>query len=212
MDGFSVGVESKTWKEAAEVGETEWQTKGRGKGKTKGKEAEKMEEMSRTAVFNGYGEGVRAEDVLKHINGSFVQDVDDDSISEVYAYGKTYASGGAVRFKTARQMWKHLVTNKGENWKMYKDRKVYARPGSKEGEDVEKSKAVRKAVRAIYESEEGGIDHLKQETSADYKNGKVKFNGFVVAEWKELGEGKGILVWNERLPAAAAGHKALMAA
>jgi hypothetical protein len=107
-------------------------------------------------------------------------------------------------------MWAHLVNNKGKNWATFRGQKIYARPGKTEGEDTEKSKAVRKAVRAIYESEEGGIDFLKEETTANYKTGVVKFKGFMAAQWKqEAGEEKGELVWTS-LPASARKHSELM--
>jgi hypothetical protein len=202
----------KTWKDVAEDGEEQWQeVKGKGKGKTKGKEAEKNEELARTVVFNGYGEGVRADDVIQHIKEAFVSGVDDDCISETYAYGKTYASGGAVRFKSEKSMWRHLVENKGENWKMYKDRKVYARPGRREGEDMEKSKAIRKAVRAIYEVGKMPIEELKKETQADYRKGVVKFKGYMVAQWTETYGSGGLMEWVKDYPEFAARHEELMA-
>jgi uncharacterized protein YoxC len=212
MDEIAMGPEVKSWKEVAEDGEGEWQTKGKGKGKSKGKEEEKREEMARTVVYNGYGEGVPAAAVVKHIQDDFVHDVDDDDISEVYAYGKNYASGGAVRFKTERSMWKHLVSNKGANWKMYKERKVYARAGRREGVDVDKSKAVRKAMRSIYETEKGTVEELKKEAEANYARGEIFFKGYLVAKWNDSSYGsKGELEWTQ-LPEAAARHKELMAA
>jgi hypothetical protein len=213
IEMLTVGPGVKSWKEVVDDAGGDWQmVKGKGKGKAKGKEDEKEEEMSRTVVFNGYGEGVSAEDVIEHIKNEFIQEEDDDDIEDVYGFGRKYAQGGGVRFKSSRKMWDHLVNNKGKNWAMFRDRKIFARPGRADGEDVEKTKAVRKAVRAIYESEPGGIDFLKEETTANYKTGVVKFKGFMVAHWiQEAGDAKGELIWSS-LPAAAKAHAGLMSA
>lgn len=78
-----------------------------------------------------------------------------------------------------------------------------------EEEDTDKSKTVRKAVRAIYETEagEGGVEAVKTETSANYKAGKVFYKGYLAAEWKGL---TAELKWSG-LPAAAKLHAELMA-
>jgi hypothetical protein len=75
---------------------------------------------------------------------------------------------------------------------------------------VEKSKAIRKAVRAIYEVGKEPIDELKKETQADYRKGEVKFKGYVVAQWTDANGGA--MEWTTKdYPEFAARHGELMA-
>jgi hypothetical protein len=76
-------------KEGAEEEGDEWLVV-----KGKGKDEAKQEEMARTVVFSGYGEGIEAEEVVKHMREEFLKEYKEDGLEGVFAFGKKIRAGG----------------------------------------------------------------------------------------------------------------------
>ena len=123
--------------------------------------SEQDDEKRRTITLGKFPEDTKSEYIIETIEKlieNFKQDIEDNGI---FAYGKKFATMGAVRFKTEEAMWtylKHDNTSKCMNTDghtLYVNR---AEQGT--SDDQARTKAVRKLVRAIIE-EEGGGAHTK---------------------------------------------------
>ena len=155
------------------------------KGIGKGKEWKRQEEMSRTLVVGQYAEGTLKADIIKHMSESLLMDTDGKNVEEVFAFGKKYAQRGGVRFVSTQEMWNYLTIRRGSHAHDFRGYKVFARPGFVFGEDEDKSRAVRKSMRALYETESRGTDYVKEEFSANYHSGIVRCKGVPVAKWSD---------------------------
>ena len=83
-----------------------------------------------------------------------------DNIDEVFAFGKKWATRGAVRFKTEASMWSYLKDENTKSSFEFSGRKIYTNRAVRDNpEDEGRVNAVGKLVRAIIEQvieHEGG--------------------------------------------------------
>jgi hypothetical protein len=163
---------------------TEVGAKGRPKGKGKGKQEEKNEEMSRTVVFGGYTSGSAAADIIEHLNKIAEEASVEKEIEDTFAFGRKWANGGGLRFKTKKQMWDYMKERRGAHIHEYKGARIYGRVGFVEDENTERSKSMRKAVRAVIETEKGEAADTKDNITARYWKGELVYKGEMVAVWK----------------------------
>ena len=109
-----------------------------------------------------------------------------ESENGVYAFGKTFATRGAARFKTEDTMWKYLRGNEAKEHfvvdgaRINMNRDVRTTPA-----DEARTKAVRKLVRAIIEVEGGNPTKTKYLIDADYRRGIVRYKDIRVGEYKD---------------------------
>jgi hypothetical protein len=163
---------------------TEVAAKGKAKGKGKGKEEVRNEEMSRTVVFGGYGAGSAAADIVKHLTEIAEEAKVEKQVEDIFAFGRKWANGGGLRFKSTKDMWDYMKSKRGEHVHEYKGGRIYGRVGFVEDENAERSKAMRKAVRAMIETEEGTAGDIKDNMTARYSTGVLLYKGNKIAEWK----------------------------
>ena len=116
-------------------------------GRSPGK-SEPDDEKNRTITFGRFAEDTKSEYIIETVEKlieNFKQDIEDNGI---FAYGKKFATMGAVRLKTEEAMWmylKHENTSKRMN---IDGHTLYANRATKgTSDDQARTKAVRKLVR-----------------------------------------------------------------
>ena len=143
------------------------------------------DERRRTITFGRFAEDTKSEYIIETIEKlieNFKEDIEDKGI---FAYGKKFATMGAVRFKTEEAMWmylKHENTSKRMNidgHTLYVNRDIQGT-----SEDQARTKAVRKLVRAIIE-EEGGSAQTKAKIDTNYRRGIVWYHGVRMGDFKD---------------------------
>ena len=150
-------------------------------------EQDDADKQNRTITFGDFSDDTKSEAIIDTLN-KMISSV-KDNIDEVFAYGKKWATRGAVRFKTEASMWSYL---KDENTKSsfdFSGTKIYTNRAVRDNpEDEGRVKAVRKLVRAIIEQvieHEGATgEGAKKEIDANYRKGIVRYKDVRVGEYK----------------------------
>ena len=147
--------------------------------------SEPDDERRRTITFGRFAEDTKSEYIIETVEkliDNFKQDIEDNGI---FAYGKKFATMGAVRFKTEEAMWmylKHENTSKRMN---VDGHMLYVNRATKgTSDDQARTKAVRKLVRAIIE-EEGGSAQTKTKIDTNDRRGIVWYHDVRMGDFKD---------------------------
>ncbi|CAK0846758.1 unnamed protein product [Prorocentrum cordatum] len=158
------------------------------KGMGKGKEGTEVEKRFRTVYLGNFPEDANNDIIKGHVK-EWTKHIEYD-VDDIFAFGK-FAIRGAVRSKTEEAMWKYFAETWGKLQHEVMGETIYANLDSLRDSNPSKTKAVRKVVRTIIESNPGNGDDIKKSIDPDYGQGIVWWNDRRVAEWKEKeGEGK----------------------
>ena len=151
-------------------------------GKASSKGEATINKKSRTIYFGKFPEETKADVITAHITEWMAKVA--DKVEEVYAFGK-FAERGAARFTTEADMWEFLMENRGKLQYEALGTKVYVNPDPMHDPNPDKTKAVRKVVRLLIETNGGDSTAVKKNIATDYTKGKVWWKDSKVAEWDE---------------------------
>jgi hypothetical protein len=152
-------------------------------GKAVGKGKKSTEEKSRTLYFGNFPDDTTEETITGHIK-EWTTGAQQE-IEEIHAFGKL-AERGAARFKSEQAMWDFMITNRGKLKYEVMGVSIYANPDSMHDPTPDKSKAIRKVVRLIIESNGGDGQTVKKDIITKFGKGKVYYKKVPVAAWDEL--------------------------
>ena len=147
--------------------------------------SEQDDEKRRTITLGKFPDDTKSEYIIETIEKlieNFKQDIEDNGI---FAYGKKFATMGAVRFKTEEAMWTYLKHNNTSKCMNTDGHTLYVnRAEQGTSDDQARTKAVRKLVRAIIE-EEGGGAHTKTKIDTNYRRGTVWYHDVRMGDFKD---------------------------
>ena len=128
----------------------------------------------RTITFGRFAEDTKSEYIIETVEKlieNFKQDIEDNGI---FAYGKKFATMGAVRFKTEEAMWMYLKHENTSKCMNIDGHMLYVNRATKgTSDDQARTKAVRKLVRAIIEEEGGNALTTKAKIDTNYRRETV---------------------------------------
>ena len=140
------------------------------------------EKKVRTITYGEFDEDTKNDEITILLNTKI--ETVKESVDEVFAFGKKWATRGAVRFKTEDAMWSYLKSEESEANFKYKGKTIYVNRSVRgSSEEEARTKAVRKLVRAIIEVTDGEAAATKAQIDANYKKGVVRFKDIRVGEY-----------------------------
>jgi hypothetical protein len=144
------------------------------------------ETKNRTLTFGNFPEDTKSEFIIEQISKkleSVKADLEEDGI---YAFGKKFATRGAVRFRTEAAMWTYLRSAEAKIQFEVNGTRIYTnRDGNNSEADEARDKAVRKLVRAIIEVEGGDAKAVKELIDTNYRKGIVRYKDLRVGEYMD---------------------------
>ena len=147
--------------------------------------SEPDDEKRRTITFGKFAEDTKSEYIIETVEKlieNFKQDIEDNGI---FAYGKKFATMGAVRFKTEEAMWTYLKHENTSKCMNIDGHTLYMNRATKgTSDDQARTKAVRKLVRAIID-EEGGGAHTRTKIDTNYRRGIVWYHDVRKGDFKD---------------------------
>ena len=151
------------------------------------------DKRERTVYFGKFPDDTQGDAIQKRI-GEWTNSSNEDS-EEIYSIGLV-GERGAAKFHSQDQMWAFMTAKKGKLQYETMGKTLFATLDSIHDAHPDKTKSIRKMVRAIVEKvgktdEERRKVREEQMRGTSYSKGRVYFQGERVAEWDE---GTGILV------------------
>ena len=140
------------------------------------------EKKKRTITFGEFHEDTKGIDIVALLNKK-VEKV-SENVDETFAYGKKWATRGAVRFKSETTMWEYLKAEGSPASFQHNGKTIYTnRDVRGSTEDEARTKAVRKLVRTIIERVGTDGSATKALIDANYHKGIVRYKDVRVGEY-----------------------------
>ena len=155
-----------------------------GKGSAKGQND--ANKRSRTVYFGNFPDDTEGDTITGFIQKWTHESKQD--IEEIYPIGLV-GERGAARFESEAKMWDFMVKNKGQLQYKAMEKTIYATLDSIHDDNPDKTKSIRKMIRAVIERHKQGGDGSnvkKNMKGTSYSMGRVYFNGERLAEWDDI--------------------------
>ena len=124
-------------------------------------------------------------EIIKQFINQWTEGSKED-IEERYSVGAV-EERGAARFQSLDKMWGFMVQNKGNLQYKALGKTIYATLDGIHDPNPNKTKSIRKTIRAVLDKQGGDGNKVKEEMmkGTSYPRGRVYWRGERIAEWDE---------------------------